>query len=101
MGDDGHTASIFPDQMELLQSGQICEVAAHPETGQKRVTLTGNVINNAEIVCFLVTGTSKANQFSEIRNRTEKANLLPAAYIIPENGVLYWYVDESVAQPIQ
>jgi len=101
MGEDGHTASIFPNQMELLKSERICEVATHPDTGQKRVTLTGRAINNAEKICFLVTGSGKANLFSEISKRTEKSNLLPATFIIPENGDLFWYVDESAAQYIQ
>ena len=98
MGDDGHTASIFPDQMHLLNSEHICEIAIHPMTGQKRITLTGKVINNADKICFLVTGSGKANPFSEISKRTEKSTLLPAAFVIPKNGDLYWYVDESAAQ---
>lgn len=101
MGDDGHTASIFPSQMELLESGQICEVATHPVSGQKRVTLTGKVINNAGKVCFLVTGESKADRLSEIRNTPEKANLLPASHIHPDKGDLIWYVDESAAKRIR
>jgi 6-phosphogluconolactonase len=101
MGDDGHTASIFPDQMHLLNSENFCEVAIHPITKQKRITLTGKIINHAEKICFLVTGAGKANLFSEIKNGTEKAILLPAAYIIPEYGDLYWFVDESAAQLIE
>ena len=95
MGDDGHTASIFPDQMELLVSEQICEVAVHPVTGQKRVTLTGKVINNAQKVCFLVTGSNKVDRMAEIWNNNEKANLLPAAHIHPKSGNLTWYVDQT------
>lgn len=101
MGDDGHTASIFPDQMDLLVSERICEIATHPLTGQKRITLTGKVINKADKICFLVTSSGKANPLSEIRKRTAKATLLPAAHIIPENGDLFWYVDELAAQLIQ
>jgi len=101
MGDDGHTASIFPDQMWLLHSDQICEVSIQPATGQKRITLTGRVINHAEKICFLVTGSGKANPFSEIKNGTEKANLLPAAHIFPEDGELYWYIDKSAANPVE
>ncbi|MDP3431648.1 MAG: 6-phosphogluconolactonase [Bacteroidota bacterium] len=97
MGDDGHTASIFPNQMELLDSEKICEVATHPVSGQKRVTLTGNVINNADKVCFLVTGSNKADRMAEIWGIPEKANLLPAAHIHPESGDLTWYIDEASA----
>jgi 6-phosphogluconolactonase len=52
MGTDGHTASIFPHEIELLDSSKTCEVANHPESGQKRVSLTGPVINAAKNVCF-------------------------------------------------
>jgi len=98
MGDDGHTASIFPDQMDLLHSSHICEVATQPQSGQKRVSLTGKVICSASKVCFLVTGSNKAERLSEIWNNPEKAKLLPAAHILPQKGNLEWYVDESAAQ---
>lgn len=101
MGDDGHTASIFPNQMELFGSDRICEVATHPLTGQKRVTITGKVINNAGKVCFLVTGANKADRLSEIWANQEKANLLPAAHIHPVSSDLAWFVDEQAAQFIR
>ena len=100
MGKDGHTASIFPDQMELLESEKICEVATHPETGQKRITLTGKVLNNANRVYFLVTGKSKAKRVSQIMNNLKKAKKFPASYISPQNGDLYWYLDEAAAEKI-
>ncbi|MEL6945602.1 MAG: 6-phosphogluconolactonase, partial [Bacteroidota bacterium] len=53
MGDDGHTASIFPHQMELLDADTICATAQHPVSGQIRVSLTGKVINNARQTAFL------------------------------------------------
>ena len=95
LGDDGHTASIFPDQLDLLDSDLICAVAHHPVTGQARVTLTGKQINHASEVCFLVTGANKAARLSEIARNGEKAKLLPASYIHPENGELFWYCDAS------
>ncbi|HCY42828.1 MAG TPA: 6-phosphogluconolactonase [Prolixibacteraceae bacterium] len=100
MGDDGHTASIFPDQMELLESEQICAVATHPGSGQKRVTLTGKAINNAHKVCFLVTGENKAERISEICSNQEKAILLPASHILPANENLDWYVDEPATKSL-
>lgn len=100
MGDDGHTASIFPDQMHLLISDQICAVATHPSSGQKRITLTGTTINNARKVCFLVTGQAKAERISEILSTSEKANRLPAKFIQPASGNLGWYVDKATVQAI-
>jgi 6-phosphogluconolactonase len=97
LGEDGHTASIFPDQMELLKSNEICDVAIHPATGQKRITLTGNVINNANEILFLVTGESKAEKVAEIMNNEISAEKLPAYHIIPTHGKLTWFIDEDAA----
>jgi len=97
MGDDGHTASIFPNQLNLLKSDQVCAVATHPFSGQKRVTLTGEVINSASKICFLVTGKEKANRLEEIVNRSSKASLLPAFYIKSAR----WYVDADAASLIR
>jgi 6-phosphogluconolactonase len=97
MGPDGHTASIFPDQLDLLRSGRLCEVARHPGTGQQRITLTGKVINQAERVCFMITGTSKASILADILGNAEGAEKYPAAHIKPVNGILEWYLDDEAA----
>lgn len=100
LGDDGHTASIFPDQLELFEYKQSCAVAQHPISGQKRITITGNVLNNANQVFFLVTGKNKAIRVSEIMNDSEAAKLLPAYYISPTNGELIWFLDDAAAAQI-
>jgi len=97
MGDDGHIASIFPDQISLIDSNQFCEVAVNPQSGQKRVTLTGKVINHASKVCFIITGAGKAGIMAEIWANHEKEKLFPAAQIHPVNGNLSWYIDQRAA----
>lgn len=97
MGDDGHTASIFPHEMEILHSPKICEVATQPESGQKRVSLTGNVINNANRVYFLISGKSKAKRISEIMNNEKVASKLPTFYIEPKQGKIIFFMDEDAA----
>ncbi len=97
MGDDGHTLSIFPHQMELLESDKICEVATHPQSGQKRVTLTGTIANNAKTVAFLATGKNKAEKVFEILKQQKDWNKYPSSYINPSNGELYWFLDEDAA----
>jgi 6-phosphogluconolactonase len=97
MGDDGHTASIFPNQTELLISDRLCEMAYHPVTNQVRITLTGRVIDNAALICFVVTGTGKAERLSEIFSNAENSKQLPAARIKPVNGELLWYLDKQAA----
>ncbi len=101
LGEDGHTASIVPDELELFEDESICAVTRHPLTGQKRITITGRVLNNANRVFFMVTGANKAQRISEIMNDDEAAKLLPAYYISPANGELIWFIDEAAAQKIQ
>jgi 6-phosphogluconolactonase len=97
MGEDGHTASIFPGNSELLNSDKICEVAVHPVSGQKRITITGRVINNAESVYFLVTGNKKQSVLEEILNSRPTAKSYPAFFIQPFDGSLSWYIDRDAA----
>lgn len=96
LGEDGHTASIFPGQNDLLTSEKICMVSVHPVSKQKRVTITGSVINNADTIIFLVTGTYKAEMVSEIIERPGIVDY-PAAFIEPVHGVLKWYLDIDAA----
>lgn len=96
LGTDGHTASIFPNQMGLLTSGNICEVAEYPETGQKRITLTGKVLNNAKNTFFLVTGESKKEKVSDILEEAPHAKEYPANYIAGDR--VNYILDEAAAQ---
>ncbi|MEL7585672.1 MAG: 6-phosphogluconolactonase [Prolixibacteraceae bacterium] len=100
MGNDGHTASIFPDQMDLLETDRICETAIHPQSGQIRVSLTGRVMNNAERVFFLVTGKAKAERIKQIVNGDEMAVTLPVYHIRPLTGKLVFYIDRDAASGI-
>ncbi|MFK7812795.1 MAG: 6-phosphogluconolactonase [Maribacter sp.] len=97
MGDDGHTASIFPHEIELWNSERYCEVAIHPDSGQKRVTITGQILNNADTVAFLVTGASKAEKFTEIKNRTGNFKSYPVSLVNPSSERLIWFLDEAAA----
>lgn len=96
LGDDGHTASIFPNQMELLISENWCEVSTHPVSGQKRITFTGKVINNASKVVFISTGENKAQMIKNVV--IEAKPEYPASHIKPSNGEMIWLLDEGAAR---
>lgn len=96
LGEDGHIASNFPNQLELLQSEKICEVAIHPATGQKRITLTSKVINNSKAVIYLVTSESKSVILKKVLKENNRD--LPAAFIHPDHGSLKYFVDEAAAR---
>jgi 6-phosphogluconolactonase len=95
LGDDGHTASIFPHQMELLHSINLCEVATHPTTGQKRITFTGVLLNHAARVVFISTGSSKADMIRNVAIETMPQ--FPASHIKPIHGTLEWWIDKDAA----
>jgi 6-phosphogluconolactonase len=100
VGDDGHTASIFPNQMHLLTSDKICEIAEHPESGQKRITLTGTTINMAKRITFMASGESKQEVLSSILNREGSSKKYPASKIAPQHGKMDWYLDAASAEKI-
>jgi len=100
MGEDGHTASIFPDQIDLWESHNLCVVATHPDSGQRRISLTGKLINNAKSVIFLITGENKAEKIKEIIYNEPAANSYPASKVNPVNGQLFWFLDKQAASQL-
>lgn len=98
LGDDGHTVSIFPENIELWDDDQICVVSEHPQTKMKRISITGKVVNNAQHVVFLVTGKNKAEKVRDIiQNRAKFSDIYPAAKVKPRNGYLHWFLDSEAA----
>ena len=95
LGEDGHTASIFPDNLRLFESDKICDVSFHPLSKQKRITITGKVINNAENIKFLVTGRSKAGILKKILERDAAAKTFPASLVTAANGKIEWLLDSE------
>jgi len=100
MGDDGHTASIFSNNLGLLYSNQFVETSNHPITGQKRITLTGTTINQAEEVVFLINGASKAEVLSKISNHKPEYKNYPASYVHSQDGSAQFYLDKAAAAKI-
>ncbi|MGD1821269.1 MAG: 6-phosphogluconolactonase [Pleomorphochaeta sp.] len=97
LGNDGHTASLFPDNIAALSSNEIIIKTENPYSHQKRLTLTKSVINNAKAIDFLVFGESKANKVYEVLEKKYKD--LPTSYIKQDNSVS-WYLDRKSAEKI-
>lgn len=93
MGDDGHTASLFPHQTHFDDENLAC-LAQHPQSKQWRISKTAKLLRLAKRITFLVTGESKANILSEIMQNTPESQHYPASHIQAEKGVTEWYVDE-------
>ncbi|MBN1159602.1 MAG: 6-phosphogluconolactonase [Bacteroidales bacterium] len=100
LGEDGHTASIFPGRPDLLQSGNICELVRHPVTGQHRISLTMKTINNARRIIFVVTGRAKSNVIAEIADHSSTSEQYPAYWVRPVHGTVEWYLDQQAARLI-
>ena len=101
MGDDGHTASIFPNQIALFHSPETCVVAEHPVSGQKRVSVTGKIINQSAQVVFLITGENKAVILDEILNKKGEYLKYPTTLVEPDSGKLLFYLDEDAANRLK
>ncbi len=101
IGDDGHTASIFPNNIELLNSEHSVEVSEHPLSGQKRITLTGKTICNAEQIIFMAVGEGKRQILQEIINKEPAAKNYPASFIKNNLGEVEFYMDESASKKLQ
>jgi len=100
MGDDGHTASIFPKDLNLLHSELFVTVSMHPVSNQLRVTLTGQIINQADDVVFLITGDSKAEILDQIIHRKPNFENYPASYIHAQTIPAQFYLDKAAAEKL-
>lgn len=99
LGQDGHTASIFPGMQQIIRSKALFEISEHPISKQKRITATTALINHAKEVVFIVTGPSKAAIVKSIFNTDDANEKYPASLINPQ-GKLMWYLDQSAASGI-
>ncbi|MBI5409874.1 MAG: 6-phosphogluconolactonase [Nitrospirae bacterium] len=96
IGDDGHTASLFPDASPFAKTRHLAiTVSPKDKTKKERITLTLPVINNAENVMFLAAGNDKAGIIKEVLEAED--SLLPAALVRPKKGGLIFLLDEGAA----
>jgi 6-phosphogluconolactonase len=96
IGEDGHTASLFPGEDALQEKRHLAvNVAPSESHNHERITLTIPVINNARNIMFMVTGDSKAEVIMEILDKRESA--LPAVFVSPDHGSLYFLLDKEAA----
>jgi 6-phosphogluconolactonase len=100
VGEDGHTASIFPDRLDLFDTNLWVSSAIHPQTQQNRITLTGDVINNAGIILFMALGKEKNKILKDIFNDKKTAFSYPSYHIRPGSGKLIWLCDKPAVNRI-
>lgn len=101
MGDDGHTASLFPGTPAVSESTRWVIPSCAPQGTRSRITITLGVINHASVILFLVTGHKKATVVQRIlEKRADDPSPYPAALVRPEHGRLLWYLDHAAASEL-
>jgi 6-phosphogluconolactonase len=87
LGEDGHTASLFPGSAALAESERNVIPAIGPKPPPQRITFTFPLLNSARHVCFLVNDASKEGVISEVLRGDARH---PASRIRPEQGGVTW-----------
>jgi 6-phosphogluconolactonase len=97
MGDDAHTASLFPQTPAL----EVCDrlVTVGNKDGQPRLTLTIPVINQAAQVLFLVAGASKKPALAQVFAPVADPKIYPSRFIQPV-GELWWLLDQAAGEDL-
>jgi len=91
IGEDGHTASLFPGRLPFNDPGQLVAAVMLDEMRHNRITLTLPVINQAKTIIFLVTGKNKAEVLEKVIYK--KDSTLPASLVAPKMGNLIFLLD--------
>jgi 6-phosphogluconolactonase len=97
MGEDGHTASLFPGLPAAISEPVLPVTAHYQDRPANRVTLTPLVFNSAHVVVFMATGAKKAGTLAEVLSDGYHPEHYPAQRIKPKDGRLIWLVDEAAA----
>jgi 6-phosphogluconolactonase len=95
LGEDGHTASLFPGQPAVHETERWVLAVPAPTGHMWRVTLTPAILNSARNVTFIVAGAGKAARLQQVIERPFAADQLPAQAIRPIQGRLTWMVDQA------
>ncbi|MDQ3005401.1 MAG: 6-phosphogluconolactonase [Chloroflexota bacterium] len=97
MGEDGHTASLFPGSPVQVTEAALPVTAQYQDRPSNRVTLTQLVFNSTHMVVFMATGEKKAITLAEVLSDRYNPELYPAQRIEPKDGELIWLVDKDAA----
>ncbi|MFI5395528.1 MAG: 6-phosphogluconolactonase [Candidatus Binatia bacterium] len=97
MGEDGHTASLFPHSAALHEERKLAVALYAAHLQAYRVTLTLPVLNEARLVIFLASGRTKAEMLRHVLRGERQPERWPAQAIQPHEGRLVWLVDRDAA----
>ncbi len=100
LGDNSHTASLFPHTAVLHDSAPAVKDVFVKELNAHRITLNAPLINNAAHIAFLVFGKEKTEAVHHILKDKPNIEEYPAQLIKPVNGNVEWFMDESAAEKV-
>ena len=100
MGDDGHTASLFPAHIGTVRHGPAHRREPCPEAGNGSPDFSAPLINAARRVVFLIAGAGKAERLSEVLDSPREPGKLPSQLVRPVNGELIWLADEAAVSKL-
>jgi 6-phosphogluconolactonase len=101
LGDNAHTLSLFPGAQVIHEKKCWVKSVFVKEVNMERITLTAPVVNLSKRIAFLVSGQDKADAVSHVLLNEFIPDMYPAQIIKPENGELYWFLDEAAAMRIK
>ncbi len=101
LGEDGHTASLFPGSPVEAREPVLAARANYQGRPAERVTLTPVLLNDARLVAFMVSGESKAEALAGVLEGKRDPLRLPAQRIHPGKGRLLWLADREAAGGLQ
>jgi len=101
MGDDGHTASLFPGTDVVHDNERLAAAVYVPKLSANRVTLTPLTLNSAAHVLFMVTGAAKAPALREVLEGTYDPDRFPSQVLRNSLGQVTWLVDKDAAARLQ
>ena len=97
MGDDGHTASLFPHSAGLNEEDRWFIANFSPTKEEWRLTLTKNAINKARNIVVMVRGHSKAKMVADVLTGPINPEEKPIQLISPVDGNMIWILDREAA----
>jgi 6-phosphogluconolactonase len=100
LGDDGHTASLFPGTAILKEKKRYIKEVWVEQKQSWRISFTLPLINNAAQILFLVAGKEKAGVLASILPAKKIKPNYPAELVKPVKGTIYWMLDEKAAAKI-
>ena len=100
LGENGHTASLFPKTKVINEQAEGVRAVFVEEEKMFRVTMTAPLINRAHNILFLVTGEKKVQILAKVLYGSYQPKTYPAQLIKPFDGDLFWFIDEAAASLI-